>query len=234
MTRLQPLKNGLLAERVAETLRRAIFSGHFAPGGQLLEAHLARELQVSQTTVREALVRLHQIGLVTRVPNKGSFVAALSEDEVRDRLTIRWLLEGFAWFEASQRMTAADFEELEAKLEALHQAVQGDDLPLAADVELDFHSVIWKNSGNKALAETLQKLTPPLFAYKTHQRRERGEPLDVGFERHRNVVSALRSKDPRQLREVLGEHFRTYPFLFEPPSAEEQITADLILTNARA
>jgi len=232
MTKLQPLKNGLLAERVAETLRRAIFSGHFSPGGQLLEAHLARELQVSQTTVREALVRLHQIGLVTRVPNKGSFVAALTPSEVRDRLTIRWLLEGFAWFEAAQRMTAADFEEIEGKLHALHQAEQGDDFPLAADLELEFHSVIWRNSGNQALAETLQKLTPPLFAYKTHQRRERGESLSGGFERHRGVVDALRSKDPEQIRSILRDHFLTYPFAFEPPTDDEQVTADLIFDYA--
>lgn len=232
MTKLQPLKNGLLAERVAETLRRAIFSGHFAPGGQLLEAHLARELQVSQTTVREALVRLHQIGLVTRVPNKGSFVASLSDQEVKDRLSIRWLLEGFAWFEASKRMSESDIEELEAKLEALHQAESGDDFPLAADVELDFHGVIWRHSGNEALAETLQKLTPPLFAYKTHQRRERGESLSGGFERHRAVVDALRSKEPAQLRAVLRDHFLTYPFTFDPPSADEQATADLILDQA--
>ena len=232
MTKLQPLKNGLLAERVAETLRRAIFSGHFAPGGQLLEAHLARELQVSQTTVREALVRLHQIGLVTRVPNKGSFVASLTESEVRDRLTIRWLLEGFAWFEAAQRMHDADFDELEGKLHALHEAEAGDDFPLAADLELEFHSVIWCHSGNQALAETLQKLTPPLFAYKTHQRRERGESLSGGFERHVSVVSALRSKDPNQLREVLRDHFLTYPFTFDPPTADEQVTADLVMDLA--
>jgi len=166
------------------------------------------------------------------VPNKGSFVAALTDSEVRDRLTIRWLLEGFAWFEAAQRMTDADFDELEGKLNALHQAEEGDDFPLAADMELDFHSVIWHHSGNQALAETLEKLTPPLFAYKTHQRRERGEALTGGFERHRSVVAALRSKDAAQLRAALRDHFLTYPFMFDPPSAEEQVTADLILSLA--
>lgn len=232
MTKLQPLKNGLLAERVAETLRRAIFSGHFEPGGQLLEAHLARELQVSQTTVREALVRLHQIGLVTRVPNKGSFVAKMDDAQVRERLTIRWLLEGYAWFEASQRMSPADFDELESKLDSLHEAEDGDDFPLAADMELEFHSVIWRHSGNQALAETLEKLTPPLFAYKTHQRRQLGQSLSGGFERHRGVVDALRARDSQKLRNALREHFLTFPCAFEPPTNEEQETADLIVGYA--
>ena len=104
MAALEPLKTGLLTTRVSETLRGAILTGQFEPGRQLLEAHLARELQVSQTTVREALVQLDQLGLVTRVPNKGTFVTELSEKDVRDRLKIRWLLEGLAWFAAAKTM----------------------------------------------------------------------------------------------------------------------------------
>jgi DNA-binding GntR family transcriptional regulator len=219
MSRLQPLKNGLLAGRVAETIRRAIFSSHFQPGAQLLEAHLARELQVSQTTVREALVQLDQIGLVVRVPNKGSFVTNLSEAEIRDRLSIRWLLEGLAWVEASKRLTDDDYAELEHVLDnELASAVREDDFPRAADVELEFHAMIWRRSGNPTLAETLSHLTPPLFVHATRQRRDMGVSNANSCERHRAVLDVLRTKDAARVQQGLNEHFGSFQNLFEPPS----------------
>lgn len=219
MSKLQPLKNGSLAGRVAETIRRAIFSSHFEPGAQLLEAHLARELQVSQTTIREALVQLDRIGLVVRVPNKGSFVTNLSEAELRDRLSIRWLLEGFAWVEASKRITEDDYGELERILEnELANAVRDEDFPRAADVELGFHSIIWQRSGNPTLAETLSHLTPPLFVHATRQRRDMGVSNADSCERHRAILDVLRTKQTMRIQEGLSEHFGAFQSMFEPPS----------------
>lgn len=233
MTGLQPLKNGLLAGRVAETIRHAIFSSHFQPGAQLLEAHLARDLQVSQTTVREALVQLDQIGLVVRFPNKGSFVTKLSEAEIRDRLAIRWLLEGLAWVEASKRLTDEDYAELERILDNdLANAVREDDFPRAADVELGFHSIIWQRSGNPTLAETLSHLTPPLFVHATRQRRDMGVSNADSCERHRAILEALRTKSPVRIQQRLNEHFGAFESLFEPPGeAVEALAKSSFLTS---
>lgn len=207
MTRLQPLKTGSLTTRVADTLRHAIFSGQFKSGRQLLEAHLARELQVSQTTVREALVQLDQIGLVNRIPNKGTFVTSLTEQDVRDRLTVRHLLEGLAWFTAADRMGEEEFAELERRLEAVRKAMAANDNSAVAEAELDFHRCIWEQSGNPTLAHTLEKLCPPLFVFRTLLRAERGESIDQAHKRHLAIVEALRSKDAKLLRETLDEHF---------------------------
>jgi DNA-binding GntR family transcriptional regulator len=235
MSKLQPLKNGLLAGRVAETIRRAIFSSHFQPGAQLLEAHLARELQVSQTTVREALVQLDQIGLVVRLPNKGSFVTNLSESEIRDRLAIRWLLEGLAWMEASTRLNEEDFAELEHILDnELASAVRAKDYPLAADVELGFHAAIWRRSGNPTLAETLSHLTPPLFVHATRQRRDMGVSNADSCERHRAVLDVLRTQDPARIQAGLSEHFGAFRPLFQPPGAAVQALAQGSLLTLRS
>lgn len=216
---LQPLKSGSLTTRVADTLRHAIFSGQFEPGRQLLEAHLARELQVSQTTVREALVQLDQIGLVNRIPNKGTFVTRLSEEEVRDRLTVRRLLEELAWTEASKRLTDQDFVELERRLVAIRRAMEAEQLPEAAEAELHFHRFIWERSGNAALAQTLEKISPPLFVFATLRRRERGQSIELAYARHKAVVEALRSRDPDQMRTTLDDHFQvTYRDRFQPPA----------------
>ncbi|MPY87454.1 MAG: GntR family transcriptional regulator [Luteitalea sp.] len=60
---LQPVKAGSLSRQVFEALRTAIFAGRFSPGDSLRELYLARDLNVSQATVREALAQLEQDGL---------------------------------------------------------------------------------------------------------------------------------------------------------------------------
>jgi len=61
--------------RISDTLRRQIASGDFRPGDLLpSEAQLMAEFRVSRHTVRAALARLEQNGLITRVKGRGSVV----------------------------------------------------------------------------------------------------------------------------------------------------------------
>src|SRR5262245_4576299 len=112
------------ADAVAMQLRQGIFEGRYPPGAPLRELILARELAVSQATVREALQRLQHTGLVTRTPNIGTTVTRLSVKEVRERVELRADLEVKAALEASQRMADAEFAELESRLTALDAAVE--------------------------------------------------------------------------------------------------------------
>src|SRR3981081_3804063 len=75
-------------ETVVMQLRQGIFEGRFPPGAPLRELTLARELSVSQATVREALQRLEHAGLVTRKPNIGATVTRLSPKDVKERVAL--------------------------------------------------------------------------------------------------------------------------------------------------
>src|SRR5437667_8021944 len=115
-TQLRPLKEGSLRVRVTDALRDAIVSGQFSPGDALREMQLARDLQVSQSTVREALLELEHTGLVVRVENRETTVTKLSTQEVRERLVLRVNLEELACTEAALRMTKENFGELTLRL----------------------------------------------------------------------------------------------------------------------
>jgi DNA-binding GntR family transcriptional regulator len=215
---LKPLKAGRLPTQAAQTLRHAILAGDIPLGSPLREAHLARQLNVSQTTIREALVHLGQLGLVVRSPHRETVVTKLNDDEVGDRLAIRLLLEGLAWEEASQRMGAADFEELDQLLEKIGKLSSSADFADLAEVELDFHRFIWEKSGNPTLRSILENLTPPLFVYVTHQRRVHGKSgARLRYKRHREVVDALRSGRRARIHDTLKQHLTgSYGRLAEP------------------
>jgi DNA-binding GntR family transcriptional regulator len=144
----QPLTNTSLRSRVSEILRESIFSGKLQSGDPLKEIQLARQFQVSQSTVRESLLQLEHDGLVVRVPNRESRVTKLSTKEVCERLVLRSLLEGLAGVEASRRMKEGDFRILEQECEKLSRALEGNDYYKAAQADLSFHRFLWKQSGN--------------------------------------------------------------------------------------
>ncbi|MGI9175950.1 MAG: GntR family transcriptional regulator [Rhodothermales bacterium] len=213
---LQPIKDGSLKTQVFHTLREAIFTGTFQGGDALREAHLARDLSVSQATVREALVGLEHVGLVVRVPNKGTYVARLTATEVRERLAIRARLEEMAWLEAAPRMTPRHFDKLGEYLSAIAEAIESNAYFEEAQADLDFHRYIWRQSGNETLYGLLNQLTIPLFSFVGIKRGRSQETLKEVVASHESVVKALQSRDPATIKRVLDQHLELFQAIPEP------------------
>src|SRR5260221_12387230 len=89
-----PIKRVPLGRMMADALRRAILTGRYKPGERLVEDRLAGELGGSRVPIREALKTLAAEGLVEFAPNRGAWVADLSQELVHE------LVEGRATLEA--------------------------------------------------------------------------------------------------------------------------------------
>lgn len=193
------------AAAVATELRRRIFEGRYLPGTALRELTIARELNVSQATVREALQRLEYGGLVTRTANIGSAVTRLSPREIRERLELRSLLEAQVVGAASTAWSDATFARLELLVEAIEQAVAANRSADAGLAELEFFQCIWGAAGNQTVARHLELVTEPLFAFLSTLRAQSLFPLANAAEAPRGLLTALRSGDPEKTREALGK-----------------------------
>jgi DNA-binding GntR family transcriptional regulator len=186
-------------ENVVTQLRQGVFEGRYPPGTALRELMLARELSVSQATIREALQRLEYSGLVTRKPNLGSTVTRLSPKDVRERVDLRAILEVKAALQASERMGDAEFDELDRRLAALEVDVKSDRYYEAAQADLDFHRYIWESAGNDTLCRHLELLTVPLFAFISILRSQGLQRLVTVVEAHKPLITALRSRDSSRI-----------------------------------
>ena len=100
----RPVRLDPLATQTFDIVKDAIFQGMFLPGQQLREMQLAKHLNISQATVREALAQLEQVGLVVRSPTRRITVTSFSRDEIRDRLAMRVVLEEMAGVRAAERL----------------------------------------------------------------------------------------------------------------------------------
>lgn len=216
---LQPVKAGSLTTRVFESLRGGIFAGELKPGDPLRELHLARDLRVSQATIREALVQLEQLGLVVRTPNIGTHVTRLSPEEIRERFELRVLLEGRALTQAAPRMTAASFDALAVHLDALAAVIARDAYFEVGQADLAFHRYIWMQSGNPTLYRTLDQLAVPLFAFVSIVRGAHRQTLKDVVRSHEGIVTALRSGHPAGIQNVLRQHL-DYGFSLPVPHGD--------------
>ncbi|MEL6759876.1 MAG: GntR family transcriptional regulator, partial [Myxococcota bacterium] len=84
---------GNISEHAADTIREMIVAGALPDGERINEVHLADELGVSRTPLREGLGRLVAEGIVTSAPRRGFFVVPLSLEEFRQLYGIRPLLD---------------------------------------------------------------------------------------------------------------------------------------------
>jgi len=203
---LSPVRTLSKSREVFERLRDAIWSGDLAPGTALREAHLAKQLNVSQVPVREALLQLEHLGLVVRVPDRGTTVTKLTRSEIEQMMEVRRHLEQMAFQLAGSRISDAVEAELRAHLKNMGAAAAKNDHFAVAEEDFKFHQTVWKASGNEVLAKTLERLCIAVYAFVSLKRHAAGETMKSAVKSHRQLLEALLSKDARLIRKGVDEH----------------------------
>ena len=136
---------------VYRVLRTAILDGTVSPGEQLRETHIASDLGISRSPLREALTKLEEEGLVVKVPFRGSFVVEVSAKDVAEIASIRLLVEPYAAELAAPILRDAERLRLKRTIEELYRSTETNDIPASIDAHLRFHRLFYEFSGNSAL-----------------------------------------------------------------------------------
>jgi DNA-binding GntR family transcriptional regulator len=197
----RPVKPALLSWQVAEQIRAAVFRGELRAGQHLRELNLAKQFRVSQATIREALSKVEQHGLVVRTPNRSTKVVQLPPEQFREIAAVRLTLERMAFLEAAERATDQELDAL-AKWDAQH-AGEAPGVP-AAIADWEFHRQVWRLSRNATLIRILEQLTMPAIAFHSDYRKalKRGEPDNS----HRELIIALRMRDRDMVSDAVERH----------------------------
>lgn len=204
MSEFSPIRNVSKSSEVFNQLRDAIWSGELSPGTPLREAHIAKQLHVSQVPVREALLRLEHLGLVVRIPDKGTHVTKLTRAEMLQLLEVRSHMEELAFRLAAKRMTPEVESELRQWLVKLEEATAANDHFGVAEADLKFHETVWKASGNTLLEKTLDRLCISVYAFVSLQRHAAGERQVTTS--HEVLLDALLRRDSKLISKRIHEH----------------------------
>jgi DNA-binding GntR family transcriptional regulator len=194
-----------LRAHVVKMLSADILAGKYKPGDRLNESQIARELNISRIPVREALSQLQEQGLVQNRERRGMFVTHIGPEEVAQISSLRIVLETEALRLAQAHMTPETLAQLEGLMDQM-DAWNGTLLEAAA-LDLEFHRVIWKATGNPYLERALNSLMVPLFAHKTLEH----VTQDVRrwrLSHHRIILDSIAGRTSDDLQEALLTHMR--------------------------
>lgn len=189
-----------------ELIREAIIDGRLEPGERLKEETLARELGISRTPVREALLILQAEGLVDATPNRGAAVRSHSADDLDDLYQLRALIEGYAARRAATRITAAAIALLRESCERFERLRCGDDqLRDLVKENLFFHKTILEAAGSARLAGLVRNVIEIPLVYRSYIWYSNDQKL-ISEHYHRQLVTALAAHDAERAELIMKEH----------------------------
>ncbi len=139
-----------LKQLIADEIKRRIIYGELEFGQKISENSFAQELEVKRTPVREAFILLQGEDLVTIVPQKGTYVFTVTEEEIAQICEHRFILEAASLESLQGKDSRGQFvAELAEVLEKLKHAFEEGDLLTCEKYDDLFHEKIIGFSGNK-------------------------------------------------------------------------------------
>ena len=183
-----------LRDVVFNTLRNAILTGELSPGERLMEIKLADKLGVSRTPIREAIRKLELEGLVVNTPRKGAEVANISAEDLRDVLEVRRSLEVLAIRLACDKMTEETLELLHENIDAFKHSIDAKATSDIASVDVSFHDIIYKSTGNNRLIQILNNISEQMYRYRFEYIKNK-EAWNRLVEEHMNIYEAIKHRD---------------------------------------
>lgn len=218
-TDLSPIRTLSKSQSVFEQLRRAIWNGDLQPGVALREAHIARQLNVSQVPVREALLQLEHLGLVVRVPDRGTTVTKLTRTEIEQMIDVRRHLEEMAFLLAAENLTPPVIAELKTHLKNMRTHVEQRDHFAVAEEDFAFHRTVWKAAGNEVLEKTLERLCIAVYAFVSLKRHAAGDTMRFQVAEHKRLLDALMTRNKKTIKAGVAAHIT--PAAAIPSNVEE-------------
>lgn len=194
-----------LAEEIQSIVRERILRGEYSIGQRIKESQVAQELMVSRTPVREAFKQLEREGLIETVPNRGSFALGFTKQDISDIYAVRAAVEILAAEWAANRITESEIRTLQDAFDRMEFYSRKKDSRKVMELNKTFHEIIYNASGSRFLAQILK-------SYQDYVQQTRKvtvycvENLDVILEEHRNILSAIKSKNPKAAAESITAH----------------------------
>lgn len=209
-----------LKERAYEHIWENMASGALAPGSRLSDVELARQIGISRTPVREALILLETQGLVEQVAGLGPHVKELDRREFDEALELREMLESSAAAKAAERISDQEVEQLQAIcgqfLEGLRKMrdenIQSTAHPLFERhvlLDMAFHVKLIGAARNRRLLQLVSDLHVLGRILRLRAEMPSVSLLRRGalvYRDHLRIVRALRKRDSRAAQHWVSRH----------------------------
>lgn len=224
---MKPIKKkNRLYHEVVNEIFSSISKENLKPGDKLpSERTIADSLEVSRTTVKEAISVLEANGIVAIKPGVGVFLVNQSkkviQQEMLDALSpgrhnlaelieLRQAIEGDAAYYAAERMTQTQQKELEARYRALQEAESNGELAIEEDYA--FHKAILAAANNAMMLDLMEVISEKVYSFIRQNRMEtmlQPAEIRVVMDEHRLIYEAIINKDAPAAKKAMWEHLHS-------------------------
>lgn len=179
-----------ISAAAANAVRAMIVDGRLSAGARINEVHLAAQLGVSRTPLREALSQLAAEGALTARPRLGYFVGALTLEEFEQLYDLRPLLDPEAL-----RLSGIPSPERLERLRRLNERLSATRDPEAAiDLDDEWHAELLRACPNKILLDLIDKMIMRTRRYELALMQETSKVM-TATEDHVRILEALSGGD---------------------------------------
>lgn len=182
-----------VVETVFEHILAAVHTGALLPGQRINDAALAEQLGVSRTPVREALLRLREIGLVETSASRFTRIADVTPRQTAQAFVVWLALYGALLDEVVPEVPAAIAEDLEADRAAFLRNVQAEDAQAMATANFLFFDRLQAESKNPTLQRAITSVVHIIRLGSLHL--PDYVDLDAIARAQRLIVAAVRDRD---------------------------------------
>ena len=202
-------RNISIADQIFDQLEREILSGKYARGEVLSELRLSKELDVSRTPIREALLRLEQENILKET-GRGMEVIGISSEDMLDMYDIRLHLEGEAARRAALHISDEQLTQLLelTELQRYYINKQGNSSSEhTKNLDSEFHELLYTSSGSKAYMDVLIRIHKKMTKYRMASFSKQSRALQSNDE-HMAIYQALALHDPNAAEQAAITHVR--------------------------
>lgn len=207
---------------VFDQIRELIFRGTLKPGEQLMtERELALAMNVSRTTIRDAIQRLAAMGMIVQKQGQGTFVKSIDAGlenpfakamdaqnaSLEDLLEVRMGLECNAAALAAKRADEADITAMSQSIDEMQVEVESGRLGTEADTA--FHMAIAYAAKNPLHILIMRNFYDYLFlGIRENLASLYKDPKNIEeiLLQHAAILAGIKSRDPEQAYAVMKKH----------------------------
>ncbi len=193
-----PFNHKSLKEHVYQYLYEKINKGNLRPNNKINENQLCKDLDVSRTPIREALIQLEDEGYIERLPRRGFIVKEISQGKIREIYEILGFLEGAAASLAIDKLTDQEIVAMSKLIARMDEAIEARRVHEYFKLQRIFHDVYITSCGNNELRDHITSLKKRFVkkAYLLHENEDvLFKTLSKNNNEHKKILELFEKQD---------------------------------------
>jgi DNA-binding GntR family transcriptional regulator len=201
----QPAEASSLVRAAYVAVREAVLKRQLLPGQRVTVRPLTERLGISPTPVKAALAILEREGFLVARQHSGYFVAELTAADMRDIYELRSAVDTLAARDIARNRPPQLLNRLGDLISGQRIALESGDVERYAELDREFHALIWQGSANRRLLAIADLLGTQLQLGQNVTITVPGRP-EASLDEHAEILDALLSGDTPAAEQATRRH----------------------------